>query len=108
MNTKPKTYRFRAGRYSKLPKEQKYEMGLTRAEQKARAFIRRQLINSKGAICGICGEPITNMKDCTIDHIIPISKGGLTTLENCQLAHQRCNLMKGDNYEESQDQDDIN
>lgn len=57
--------------------------------------IKRQLINSKGAICGICGKPIANMKDCTIDHIIPISRGGMTTLDNCQLAHKLCNRMKG-------------
>ena len=65
-------------------------------EVKARQFIKRQLINSKGAICGICGKPITNMKDCTIDHIIPVSKGGQTTIDNCQLAHFWCNQEKDD------------
>lgn len=66
---------------------------------KERQFIKRQIINSRGNICSLCGKPITNMKDCTIDHIIPISKGGLTTLENCQIAHRWCNLEKGDNIE---------
>jgi 5-methylcytosine-specific restriction endonuclease McrA len=60
-----------------------------------RQFIRRQLINSKGNLCALCGKPIENMKDCTIDHIIPVSKGGLTTVENCQLAHRKCNLKRG-------------
>ena len=64
-------------------------------ETATRQFIKRQLINSKGAICALCGKPITNMKDCTIDHIIPISKGGLTTIENCQLAHLKCNQARG-------------
>ena len=64
-------------------------------ETATRQFIKKQLINSKGAVCAICGKPITNMKDCTIDHIIPISKGGLTTIENCQLAHRKCNLIRG-------------
>lgn len=99
MNTKPKVYRFRAGRYSRLTKEQQHEMGLSRAEAKARSFIKRQLINSKGNICAICGKPITNMNDCTIDHIVPISKGGLTTIDNCQLAHRKCNQIKGDKLE---------
>lgn len=40
-------------------------------------------------------KPIETMKDCTIDHIVPISKGGLTAIENCQLAHRNCNLSKG-------------
>lgn len=67
-----------------------------RKETAMRKFIRKQLIDSKGAVCALCGKPITNMKDCTIDHIIPISKGGLTTIENCQLAHRECNQNRGD------------
>lgn len=62
-------------------------------------FIKRQLINQGGAVCGICGEPITDMKDCTVDHIRPKSKGGQTTIENCQLAHWECNNRKGDAYD---------
>jgi len=31
----------------------------------------------------------------TIDHIIPLSKGGLHMMSNCQLAHRRCNSYKG-------------
>ncbi len=64
-------------------------------EAKTRRFIMSQLINKNGAICAICGRQIDNMKDCTIDHIIPISKGGRTTVENCQLAHFACNQKKG-------------
>lgn len=58
-------------------------------------FIKRQIINSKGNICALCGKPIENMKDCTIDHIRPISKGGLTTVDNCRLAHRKCNQDRG-------------
>ena len=65
-------------------------------DMKIRQFIKRQLINSKGPYCGICGKEITDMKDCTIDHIKPRAKGGLTTLDNCQLAHKECNRLKGD------------
>ncbi len=71
-----------------IPKEEWREL-------KARHFICKQLITKNGAVCAICGKPIRDMKDCTIDHIIPLSHGGLTTLENCQLAHRRCNLAKG-------------
>ena len=96
MNTQSKLYRFRKGRYSTLPEEQKFGMELNRAERKTLSFIRRQLINSKGNVCALCGKPIKDMKDCTIDHIIPLSKGGQTTLENCQLAHAKCNQKKAD------------
>lgn len=65
------------------------------ADWRYQKAIKKMLINSKGAICGICGKPIENMKQCTLDHIIPISKGGQTTIENCQLAHSWCNKRKG-------------
>lgn len=65
-------------------------------EHHTKQFICKQLINKNGAICSLCGKLIETMKDCTIDHIVPISKGGLTTIENCQLAHKNCNVKKGD------------
>jgi len=80
---------------SKTPTPEQYLEILGKRETQARDFIKRQLINSKGNICALCGQPITDMKDCTIDHIVPVSKGGLTKLENCQLAHRLCNLRKG-------------
>ena len=71
-------------------------------ETATRKFIRKQLINSKGAVCSICGKPIKNMKDCTIDHIIPVSKGGLTTIENCRLAHLKCNQLRGNDIDKQE------
>lgn len=68
-------------------------------ETRTTQFIRKQLINNNGAICSLCNKPIETMKDCTIDHIIPVSKGGLTTIENCQLAHKNCNQRKGNKEE---------
>ena len=83
------------GRNYKIPTYKTYSKKETRTTQ----FIRRQLINKNGATCALCGKPIETVKDCTIDHIVPISKGGLTTIENCQLAHRNCNQRK-DNKEE--------
>lgn len=79
------------GRNYKTPAPRAYSIKETRSKQ----FIRKQLINKNGAICSLCGKLIETMKDCTIDHIVPISKGGLTTIENCQLAHRDCNLNRG-------------
>jgi 5-methylcytosine-specific restriction endonuclease McrA len=54
-------------------------------------------------ICGICGQPVDmSLKHghpmaATIDHIIPIAKGGHPSdIENLQLAHWTCNRQKSD------------
>ena len=62
-------------------------------------FTIEDVIARCGWVCGICGLPIDpNAQDKTrrsLDHIVPISKGGAHTLENAQLAHQNCNSRKG-------------
>lgn len=43
-----------------------------------------------------CGNFIVGDKYPSIDHIIPIAKGGTHTWNNVQLAHFRCNTLKSD------------
>jgi len=47
-----------------------------------------------GWICGICGLPVAAV-DASLDHIVPIAKGGPHAYGNCQTAHLKCNLSKG-------------
>lgn len=53
-------------------------------------------------ICAICGLPIKlflnypNPWSLTIDHKIPIAKGGVTREDNLQPAHFKCNRRKGE------------
>ncbi|MBQ6035761.1 MAG: HNH endonuclease [Lachnospiraceae bacterium] len=54
-------------------------------------------------ICGICGQPVDkSLKtphplSATVDHIIPVSKGGHPSdLANLQIAHRWCNRWKSD------------
>lgn len=47
-----------------------------------------------GGICGICGK-FVQKKEFSIDHIIPISKGGSHTYDNVQTAHLNCNIARG-------------
>ena len=63
----------------------------------------RKKIIAANNICAICGQPVDKRlkyphpMSATVDHIIPISKGGHPTdIDNLQLAHFYCNRQKGD------------
>lgn len=50
-------------------------------------------------ICRICMEPITESRGKrgpSIDHIVPLSRGGAHTMENVQASHLICNMRKSD------------
>lgn len=64
-------------------------------------------------ICGICGKPVDfSYKNPhplapTVDHIIPVSKGGHPTdISNLQLAHRCCNRAKSDSLIEPRKADE--
>jgi len=63
----------------------------------------RQLIRKYGGICALCQEPVTFKLGCskyaTIDHIQPLSKGGLDAPSNWQLACHTCNQQKGNQWQ---------
>lgn len=63
----------------------------------------RKVILATHDICGICGNPVDKSYkyphplSATVDHIIPINKGGHPSdLSNLQLAHRWCNRQKSD------------
>jgi len=45
--------------------------------------------------CQYCGVKI-DRKDATLDHVLPVSKGGKSTWENCTTACGPCNASKSD------------
>jgi 5-methylcytosine-specific restriction endonuclease McrA len=47
--------------------------------------------------CGYCLEKL-NKRTITLDHIIPKSKGGKDSWENCVSACKKCNEHKGDKF----------
>lgn len=60
------------------------------------------VFNRDGWICGICRCDIDpklrhpNKRAATLDHIIPLSKGGQHFYGNIQAAHYSCNSKKRD------------
>lgn len=70
-----------------------------------------KLIKKDKGVCHICGEKVdardyvthdsgafvAGPKYPSIDHVIPISKGGTHTWDNVRLAHFQCNSEKSDN-----------
>jgi 5-methylcytosine-specific restriction endonuclease McrA len=51
--------------------------------------------------CGICGQPVfkefkhPHRFSASVDHKIPLARGGTNALGNLQLAHLGCNSSKG-------------
>ena len=63
----------------------------------------KQKILKTQTVCGICGKPVDfayrypHPLSPTVDHIIPVSRGGHPSdLDNLQLAHRCCNRQKSD------------
>ena len=52
--------------------------------------IRQEILERDGNKCLCCG----NIEELTIDHIIPISKGGMTNSNNLQTLCRNCNSKK--------------
>ena len=63
--------------------------------------LRREILQRDNYICKKCGASIRNEPNLLleIDHIVPISKGGLTTKNNLQTLCWRCNRRKGSKIE---------
>ena len=82
-------------------------MGTTRTDRapgnRAAYENARKKILATQTICGICGKPVDfsyktpHPLSPTVDHIIPVSKGGHPSdMANLQLAHRCCNREKAD------------
>lgn len=71
------------------------------------------LLRRDGYVCHICGGlcdkndfimkngvKVTGNNYPSIDHVIPLAKGGLHSWNNIKVAHRICNSLKGDSYDE--------
>ena len=63
------------------------------------AFSRRNLARRDGGRCQYCLRPLDE-GERTIDHVLPRSRGGATSWENCVLSCEPCNRRKADHTPE--------
>jgi 5-methylcytosine-specific restriction endonuclease McrA len=67
----------------------------------AQLIYRRRIFERDGWLCGICATPVdptlpaTHDFGATLDHIVPLARGGQHVESNVQLAHWLCNRLKG-------------
>lgn len=55
---------------------------------------RRKVIESQGVVCAYCHCDCSD--DPTVDHVVPVSRGGKSRMENLVVACRSCNSKKGD------------
>ncbi|WP_032794588.1 HNH endonuclease [Streptomyces sp. W007] len=66
---------------------------------------RARVMERDGWLCHLCGEPIDRTQTApephapTLDHVIPIARGGGHTMTNIKAAHFICNSSKSDQLE---------
>ena len=63
-------------------------------------YTEKYIFNRDGWVCGLCGKLVNpkfkhpHLLSASIDHIIPLSKGGGDNTLNTQAAHLGCNISK--------------
>lgn len=62
------------------------------------AALRSKVMKRDSFRCRMCGASASEGITMHVDHIIPVSHGGLTNLENLQTLCAPCNLGKGNRF----------
>ncbi len=57
-------------------------------------FTRKNIYERDGSRCQYCGKRFET-KDLTLDHVVPLARGGKTTWENIVCSCVPCNTLKG-------------
>lgn len=68
--------------------------------------IRAAVLARDGRCCQLCGRPVvirsgrrrrvrTPENQLTLDHVVAVSRGGTTTVDNLRVACRACNMRKG-------------
>ncbi len=57
---------------------------------------KRSILKRDGSTCFYCGKALED--DITLEHLIPLTAGGINNLSNMVLAHESCNNRMGDKH----------
>ena len=89
----------------KNPNKRRAQVQLYRARKRGgevEKFTDREIFDRDHWVCGICEEDIDRSlshphpRSVSLDHIVPVAKGGGHTRANVRAAHLRCNQVKSD------------
>ena len=82
--------------YMQWRNSKKYDETSKRERKYMNDKLRYDVIKRDGFKCKKCGISAKDGAKLHVDHIIPVSKGGKTTISNLQTLCDRCNLGKSD------------
>lgn len=54
------------------------------------------ILERDGMFCYICEQEITSGQKAEFEHVIPLARGGIHSMDNIKIAHMVCNRRKGD------------
>lgn len=57
------------------------------------ADVKRILYIHANGKCAICGKPL-QLREVSLDHHIPLSRGGVDDINNLEITHESCNRIK--------------
>lgn len=98
--------RTRGGIDPELQRERWQRKNRRRRAAYSEPYTTAQIADRDSRVCGLCGLGVDmalsglDPLGPNIDHIVPISWGGPDVPDNVQLAHRRCNQVKGDRFAE--------
>ena len=87
--------------YDETGKRQAAKMARDLERSKLTSGLRYDVLRRDGFKCTICGAGPADGVKLHVDHIIPVSKGGKTEMDNLRTLCERCNLGKGNKYDSS-------